>query len=38
VRFAPVKARFFRFTALEELWRGGAASAAELSVIPAGGE
>ena len=38
LRFAPVQARFFRFTALEEVWRGGSASAAELSVIPAGGE
>jgi alpha-L-fucosidase len=34
-RFAPAMARFFRFTALEEVWRGGAANAAELSVIPA---
>jgi alpha-L-fucosidase len=35
VRFAPVKARFFRFTALSEVWRNGWTSAAELSVIPA---
>jgi alpha-L-fucosidase len=35
VRFAPVKARFFRFTALDEVWRNGWTSAAELSVIPA---
>jgi alpha-L-fucosidase len=35
VRFTPVKARFFRFTALDEVWRSGWTSAAELSVIPA---
>jgi alpha-L-fucosidase len=35
VHFAPVKARFFRFTALDEVWRNGWTSAAELSVIPA---
>ena len=35
VRFVPVKARFFRFTALDEVWRNGWTSAAELSVIPA---
>jgi alpha-L-fucosidase len=35
VRFAPVKARYFRFTALDEAWRNGWTSAAELSVIPA---
>ncbi|GJI93991.1 hypothetical protein RugamoR57_07090 [Duganella caerulea] len=34
-RFAPVSARYFRFTALDEVWRGGATNAAELSVIPA---
>lgn len=38
VRFAPVKARYFRFTALDEVWRNGWASAAELSVIPAANE
>jgi len=37
VRFAPVKARYFRFTALDEVWRNGWTSAAELSVIPAEG-
>lgn len=36
VRFAPVKARYFRFTALDDVWRNGSTSAAELSVIPAG--
>jgi alpha-L-fucosidase len=35
VRFAPVIARLFRFTALDEIWRNGWTSAAELSVIPA---
>ena len=35
VRFPVVKARFFRFTALDEVWRNGWTSAAELSVIPA---
>jgi alpha-L-fucosidase len=35
VRFAPVKARYFRFTALDEVWGNGWTSAAELSVIPA---
>jgi alpha-L-fucosidase len=34
-RFAPVDARFFRFTVLDDVWRSGSASAAELSVIPA---
>jgi alpha-L-fucosidase len=34
-RFAPVRARFFRFTALAEVWHNGWTSAAELSVIPA---
>jgi len=34
VRFAPVTARYFRFTALDEVWRNGWSSAAELSVIP----
>ncbi|MYN21181.1 coagulation factor 5/8 type domain-containing protein, partial [Rugamonas sp. FT107W] len=37
-RFAPVSARYFRFTALDEVWRGGATNAAELSVIPADAE
>ena len=35
VRFAPVKARYFRFTALDEIGGNGWTSAAELSVIPA---
>jgi len=34
-RFAPVAARFFRFTALDDVWHTGRANAAELSVIPA---
>jgi alpha-L-fucosidase len=34
-RFAPVKARFFRFTALSEVWNNGWTSAAEISVIAA---
>jgi alpha-L-fucosidase len=36
VRFPAVSARFFRFTALDEVWRTGWTSAAELSVIPSG--
>lgn len=36
-RFPPVMARYFRFTALQEVWGNGWASAAELSVIPADG-
>jgi alpha-L-fucosidase len=35
VRFPAVKARFFRLTALNEVWGNGWTSAAELSVIPA---
>lgn len=35
VRFQPVTARYFRFTALDEVWRNGWTSAAELSVLPA---
>jgi alpha-L-fucosidase len=38
VTFAPVNARFFRFTALKELGTKGWASAAEISVLPAEGE
>jgi alpha-L-fucosidase len=34
--FAPVKARFFRFTALREINGNGWTSAAEISVLPAG--
>ena len=37
VTFAPVNARFFRFTALREINGNGWASAAEISVLPAGG-
>jgi alpha-L-fucosidase len=36
VTFAPVNARFFRFTALQEINRNGWTSAAEISVLPAG--
>jgi len=36
VTFAPVKAQFFRFTALQEVNTNGWTSAAELSVLPAG--
>ena len=35
--FAPVNARYFRFTALQEINRNGWTSAAEISVLPAGG-
>jgi len=35
VPFAPVDARFFRFTALREIYRNGWTSAAEISVVPA---
>ena len=37
VNFAPVNARYFRFTALQEINRNGWTSAAEISVLPAGG-
>jgi len=37
VPFAPVTARFFRFTALHEINGAGWTSAAEISVLPAGG-
>ncbi len=37
VTFAPVNVRFFRFTALQEINRNGWTSAAEISVLPAGG-
>jgi alpha-L-fucosidase len=33
--FAPVDARFFRFTAINDVWHTGGANAAELTVIPA---
>ena len=35
VTFAPVNARYFRFTALQEINRNGWTSAAEISVLPA---
>lgn len=35
VNFAPVSARFFRFTALQAIWRSDWTSAAEISVLPA---
>ena len=35
VRFAPVEARYFRFTALRSVWNSGWTSAAEISVLPA---
>jgi len=37
VSFAPVSARYFRFTSLQAIWRSGWTSAAEISVLPAGG-
>jgi alpha-L-fucosidase len=37
VTFAPVNARFFRFTALQEINKNGWTSAAEISVLPATG-
>jgi alpha-L-fucosidase len=36
VTFAPVNARYFRFTALREINGNGWTSAAEISVLPAG--
>jgi len=36
VSFSPVDARYFRFTSLHAVWNSGYASAAEISVIPAG--
>jgi alpha-L-fucosidase len=38
VNFAPVTARYFRFTSLHAIWGSGWTSAAEISVIPAGAE
>ena len=38
VTFAPVDARFFRFTALREIYGNGWTSAAEISVLPANGK
>ncbi len=37
VSFAPVKARYFRFTSLQAIWNSGWTSAAEISVLPASG-
>ena len=33
--FAPVNARYFRFTSLQAIWNSGGTSAAEISVVPA---
>ena len=38
VTFAPVNARYFRFTALQEINSNGWTSAAEISVLPASGD
>ncbi len=35
VRFAPVEARYFRFTSLRAVWNSGWTSAAEISILPA---
>lgn len=35
VNFAPVEARYFRFTSLRTVWGSGWTSAAEISVLPA---
>jgi alpha-L-fucosidase len=37
VSFAPISARYFRFTSLQAIWRSGWTSAAEISVLPASG-
>jgi alpha-L-fucosidase len=37
VSFVPVEARYFRFTSLQAIWNSGWTSAAEISVMPAGG-
>jgi len=36
VNFAPISARYFRFTSLRAIWGSGWTSAAEISVLPAG--
>ncbi len=36
VSFAPVNARYFRFTSLQAVWNSGWTSASEISVVPAG--
>jgi alpha-L-fucosidase len=38
VAFASVSAHYFRFTSLQAIWNSGWTSAAEISVLPAGGE
>jgi len=38
VEFAPLTARYFRFTALREINSNGWTSAAEISVLPASGD
>ena len=35
VSFAPVSARYFRFTSLQAIWNSGWTSTAEISVVPA---
>jgi alpha-L-fucosidase len=35
--FAPAQARYFRFTSLRAIWGSGWTSAAEISVVPVGG-
>jgi alpha-L-fucosidase len=37
VSFAPLNTRYFRFTSLQAIWGSGWTSAAEISVLPAGG-
>jgi len=37
VSFVPLNARYFRFTSLQAIWNSGWTSAAEISVLPAGG-
>jgi alpha-L-fucosidase len=37
VSFPPVNARYFRFMSLQAIWNSGWTSAAEISVLPAGG-
>jgi hypothetical protein len=37
VSFAPVQARYFRFTSLHAIWGSGWTSVAEISVLPASG-
>jgi alpha-L-fucosidase len=37
VSFAPVNARYFRFTSVQAIWNSGWTSAAEISILPAAG-